>query len=99
MMAAPCLDADDLPAACRRDALLGGLVALDLRHPGLTILWLPVPGARTMHCFFVTALPPLVSLTLPRPNAPAPVWPPVRPPALGPASSPALRPASLLLAG
>src|SRR4051812_14538219 len=55
-MATPGLDADHLAAARRADPLLGRLVALDLRHRCLTLLWLPAPGARTIRCFSWPAL-------------------------------------------
>src|SRR5436305_12052979 len=80
MMAAPRLDADHLCRASGRDALLGRLVTLDLRHRRLTLLWLPVPGARTVRCFSPRALPRLMSAS-PRPvvSSPAPSQEPVRP--------------------
>ena len=80
MVAAPRLDADHLPGAGGPDSLLGRLVTLDLRHRGLTLLWLPVPGARTVRCFSPRALPRLMSAS-PRPvvSSPAPTQEPVRP--------------------
>src|SRR5436305_9109209 len=80
MMAAPRLDADHLCRASGRDALLGRLVTLDLRHRRLTLLWLPVLGARTVRCFSPRALPRLMSASPRRVvSSPAPTQGPVRP--------------------
>src|SRR5918995_6195876 len=72
-MATPRLDADDLAAAGHADALLGRLVALDLRHAGLTFLsglpdWLPRSSparAPTVPCSLVRASAPWSALAPP----------------------------------
>src|SRR4051794_40744306 len=45
VMPTPCVDADDLAGAGHADPLLGCLVALDLGHPGLTLLFGPARPA------------------------------------------------------
>src|SRR4051812_50213654 len=48
-MAAPRLDADELPGPGDPDALLGPLVGLHLRHAGLTLLLAPPRPPRRMQ--------------------------------------------------
>ncbi len=73
-MAAPRLDADDLAAPRHADALLRRLVALDLRHAGLTLLMLarapgllPAPWAGRLAA---PRRPAARRPVLPRPAAP-----------------------------
>src|SRR5918994_2911004 len=74
-MATPGLDADDLAAAGHADALLGRLVALDLRHAGLTFL----SGLPDWPPRFSPARAPTVPCSLVRASAP---WSALAPPEL-----------------
>src|SRR5688500_9351168 len=98
MVAAPCLDPDELSGAGHADALLGRLVGLHLRHGGLTLLFEPAPAPASVR-FSSPRLPgprsprgplsPLVSSLAPRrrsgPWLGLHRWPwPVREPRPGP---------------
>src|SRR5687767_12112961 len=67
VVAAPCLDPDELSGAGRADALLGRLVGLHLRHGGLTLLFGPAPEPALVRFW---------SRRVPVPRSPRePVWP------------------------
>src|SRR4029079_12467452 len=97
VMAAPRLDADHLATAGDTDPLLGCLMALDLGHPGLTLLSRPVPAAPAIRSSWSTPRGrPLRPLPWPSPARRAsrsalpwvpPAWL-LRPGAPGPAAAP-----------
>src|SRR4051812_35576753 len=84
-MAAPRLDADELPGPGDPDALLGPLVGLHLRHAGLTLLLAPPrPPQRVRASVGAPAWPvPRLPRLVPRPRAAvsAPIRPSLRAPA------------------
>src|SRR3954465_5730154 len=84
VVAAPRLDADELPGPGDPDALLGPLVGLHLRHAGLTLLLAPPrPPQRVRASVGAPAWPvPRVPRGAPRPRAAvsAPVRPSLRAP-------------------
>src|SRR5687767_14392342 len=67
VVAAPCLDPDELSRAGHADALLGRLVGLHLRHGELTLLFEPAPVPESVR---------FSSRRVPGPRSPrGPVWP------------------------